>query len=230
MMVNASLTSMARAIRPCPCCNGNRVTDHDSAANWQDYYDATAGRPPRKTLLYALEHDSGRREPRYAIDLGCGDGRDTIELLRRGWSVLAIDAEASALERLVARRDLPPNAKLRTLCGKFQDLDWPPPEWSGADLINASFALPLCPPPAFPALWQRITGSLVPGGRFAGQLYGNRDSWAANPGMTIHDADAVQRLLADYETEFFEEEESDAVTPRGKPKHWHIFHIVARKR
>jgi hypothetical protein len=28
----------------------------------------------------------------------------------------------------------------------------------------------------------------------------------------------------------FEEEEADSTTPRGKPKHWHIFHIVARKR
>ena len=31
-------------------------------------------------------------------------------------------------------------------------------------------------------------------------------------------------------TELFDEEESDAVTPRGKPKHWHIFHVVARRR
>jgi hypothetical protein len=28
----------------------------------------------------------------------------------------------------------------------------------------------------------------------------------------------------------FDEEEADGVTPRGNPKHWHIFHIVARKR
>jgi hypothetical protein len=28
--------------------------------------------------------------------------------------------------------------------------------------------------------------------------------------------------------ELFEEEEVDATTPRGKAKHWHIFHIVAR--
>jgi hypothetical protein len=29
--------------------------------------------------------------------------------------------------------------------------------------------------------------------------------------------------------EFLREEEDDTVTPRGKAKHWHIFHIVARK-
>ncbi len=39
-----------------------------------------------------------------------------------------------------------------------------------------------------------------------------------------------QCLLDGFELELFEEEEADSVTPRGNPKHWHIFHIVARKR
>jgi hypothetical protein len=29
--------------------------------------------------------------------------------------------------------------------------------------------------------------------------------------------------------EFFREEEDDNVTPRGHQKHWHIFHIVAKR-
>jgi hypothetical protein len=41
---------------------------------------------------------------------------------------------------------------------------------------------------------------------------------------------AAERLLAELDTELFEEEERDSITPRGKPKHWHIFHIVARRR
>jgi hypothetical protein len=27
----------------------------------------------------------------------------------------------------------------------------------------------------------------------------------------------------------FREEETDTVTPRGTEKHWHLFHIVARR-
>src|ERR1700733_5031386 len=184
------------------------------------YYDATAGRPPRKTLLNARDrfvHEAG-----LAVDLGCGDGRDTVELLRRGWSVLAIDAEAEALDRLSAR-DLPPGARLETRQARFEATDWP-----RCALVNASFSLPLCPPEEFPALWRRIAGSLVPGGRFAGQLYGPRDDWAGRPGTTHHDRTAVEALLAGFEIEMLEEEESDAITPRGRPKHWHIFHIVAR--
>jgi len=35
--------------------------------------------------------------------------------------------------------------------------------------------------------------------------------------------------LKGLKIEMFEEEEHDGFTPRGKLKHWHIFHIVARK-
>jgi tellurite methyltransferase len=186
------------------------------------YYDATAGRPPRRTLLAALDRFGAVAGA--AVDLGCGDGRDAIELLRRRWSVLAIDAEADAIARLRARADLPPGARLETRIARFEAAAWP-----ACDLVNASFALPLCPPASFGALWAKIVASLRPGGRFAGQLYGERDDWAARPGVTHHRRADVERLLAALETELLEEEESDAVTPRGTAKHWHIFHIVARR-
>ena len=193
---------------------------------WRDYYLATAGRPPRPTLLFALDRFTG--EPGRAVDLGCGDGRDTIELLRRGWTVTAIDAEAEAIARLKARDDLPVGAVIETLCADFTTAVWP-----SVGLVNASFALPLCPPAAFPALWHKIAASLAQGGRFAGQFYGPRDDWAKgrdeSRALTIVDRAASRGLFADYTIELFEEEESDALTPRGKLKHWHIFHVVARK-
>jgi len=194
------------------------------STGWTAYYDATADRPPRRTLVEALARFPAVPGVRQAVDLGSGDGRDTIELLRRGWAVLAIDSEPRALERLRARPDLPAAAKLETLCQRFEEASWPE-----ADLVNASFALPLCPPERFPALWARIVAALKPGGRFAGQLYGPRDGWAGRPGMTHHDRAAVEHLLDGLEAEILEEEESDAVTPRGQPKHWHIFHVVARR-
>lgn len=194
-------------------------------SSWAEYYAATADRPPCRTLLEALARFGVSDKPRVAVDLGCGDGRDTIELLRRGWSVLAIDAEPAAIERLLQRPDLPPGALLDARCERFEDASWP-----AADLVNSSFALPLCPPDRFPELWARIVASLNPGGRFAGQLYGDRDGWVGRPGMTHLSRAAAERLLAELEVELFEEEETDGITPRGKPKHWHIFHVVARRR
>jgi tellurite methyltransferase len=48
--------------------------------------------------------------------------------------------------------------------------------------------------------------------------------------MTFVTHDEAMGLLDGFELEMFEEEEDEGVTPRGNPKHWHIFHIVARRR
>jgi hypothetical protein len=47
--------------------------------------------------------------------------------------------------------------------------------------------------------------------------------------MTHLTRQEAEPLLTGLEVEMFREEEEDAVTPRGSPKHWHVFHIVARK-
>ncbi len=203
-----------------------RATPAAGPGAWSAYYEKTGQRPPRETLIRAL--DAFGREPgdgRLAVDLGSGGGRDVVELLRRGWTVLAVDAEATAIERLAVRADLPGTGTLTTAVGRFEEVEWPV-----ADLVNSSFALPLCPPAEFPGLWSRIIASLVPGGRFAGQLYGDRDEWFGDPSITFHSAAQVDALLRGLDVEHFREEEDDSITPRGQAKHWHIFHIVARKR
>ena len=195
--------------------------------DWRSYYEKTGSRAPRPTLLIALERfdsEGPEADRRMAVDLGCGNGRDAVELLRRGWRVLAVDAEASAIEGLLARPDLPADGGLETKVARFEDAGLP-----RCDLINSSFALPLCPPAAFPRVWERIRAALRPGGRFAGQLYGDHDSWVGNPAIAFHTRAEVEGLLAGLEIEHLREEEDDSVTPRGKPKHWHIFHVVARK-
>ncbi|MGH6995121.1 MAG: class I SAM-dependent methyltransferase, partial [Stellaceae bacterium] len=121
------------------------------------YHAAVAGRPPRATLLRALAAFEAENWVGFAVDLGAGEGRDAVALLQRGWSVLAIDSDAAALVRLRGRAEVPPGARLVTLYGSFVDMAWP-----SADLINASFALPLCPPERFAELWARLRASLVP--------------------------------------------------------------------
>lgn len=194
---------------------------------WAGYYEKTGGRPPRATLLYALdafEAELGPDDRRFAVDLGCGSGRDTIELLRRGWQVLAIDAEQDAIDGLRARDDLPANAEIDTLVARFETAALP-----DCDLINSSFALPLVAPADFPDLWDGMVAALRPGGRISCQLYGERDSWVGDPTITFFSRPAVEALLSPLDIEFFREEEDDSTTPRGMRKHWHIFHIVARK-
>ena len=202
------------------------LSNSDCSGDWATYYENTEQRPPRATLIRALDsfEREGRPENARAADLGCGSGRDTIEILRRGWAVHAVDSSKDAIDGLTARPDLPNNAEVHTQLARYEDMVLP-----GCDLINASFSLPLCPPHAFPGVWRKVCDSLRTGGRFSGQLYGDRDSWAVGEGMTFHTAKEVDTLLAGFKVEFLFEEEEDSVTPRGTPKHWHIFHVVAKK-
>lgn len=198
-------------------------------ARWNRYYEAVRDRPPRDTLLDALDRFSAEGipakdgPPPFALDLGCGDGRDTIELLRRGWRVLAIDATAEAIARLLARPDLPEGALLEARVERFEDFQPP-----ACDLINASFSLPLCEPARFPAVWARLTAAIRPGGRFAGQLYGPQDAWAGR-GVTTHDRTAIDSLCAGFRAEKLDEIVEAGTTALGKPKRWHIFHLVLAK-
>ena len=187
----------------------------EGGMSWSDYYAKTRGRPPRPTLLDALARFGGRAG--LAVDLGIGGGRDAVALLARGWHVVGIDSEPAVLA-------LPRHPGLTLRREAFETACLP-----RADLVNASFSLPFCRPDAFPAFWRRIAAALRPGGRFAGQFFGPRDGWFGNPGMVHLPEAEIRRLLARFEVERFEEEEDDAETPRGAMKHWHIFHVVARK-
>lgn len=194
--------------------------------DWQRYHAVTDGRPPRPTLLRALEAfgREGLGQGLLAADLGCGIGRDALPLLRAGWRVLAIDRERPALDGLRQRASAEKLGGLETVEVPFEAMRLP-----RCDLVNASFSLFACAPDAFPGVWDAIVAALGPGSRFAGQLLGPNDSWGARPGCTVVDRAALDRLLGGLELDALEEEETDSVTPQGEAKHWHIWHINARR-
>ena len=194
-------------------------------AAWRRYYETTGARPPRRALVFALDRfDAERPASKRAVDLGCGNGRDTVAMLARGWRVLAIDAEPTAIAGLRARRGLPGRARLETRVARFEET-----RWGACSLVNSGFALPLAPPAGFAAMWPRLVASLTPGGRLSCQLFGDRDGWVGDRSITFHTRAEVEALLTPFEVELFDEEETDSVTPRGSLRHWHLFHIVARK-
>lgn len=186
--------------------------------DWTVYYDAT-GDEPRATLLDALERFE---QPGLAVDLGSGTGRDTAELVRRGWRVIAIDGEPESMVRLAARRDLD-HSLVTTQIARFEQATWP-----AVDLVNSSFSLPFIPADEFGGVWSRIVDSLRPDGRFCGQLFGDRDTWASQ-GVTCFTRSEVEALLSGLSMEWLDEEEEDSQDAGGTPKHWHVFHIVARR-
>jgi SAM-dependent methyltransferase len=188
-------------------------------ATWSDYYAKNEGREPRRALLDVL---ATYADPGRAIDLGCGSGIDTLAMLRRGWWVLAVDAEDEAIRRLEARVPADLAGRLETRVAAMEDAELPP-----ADLLQASFSLFFCDPARFADVWRRIAAALAGGGRFVGELLGERDTWAPDDDISAFTEPEARALFDGWTLERFEIEEEDGEACDG-PKHWHVFHAVAR--
>jgi tellurite methyltransferase len=212
---------------------------------WSRYYAVTVDRPAWETVRKAIELFRGEDEaragkaanatnaadpvdtipvPRFAVDLGCGAGRDARELLRAGWRVLAVDREPAAAE--VLRKAAGPELGAR-LSLHVEDLATVAiPE---CDLVNASLCLPFLPNDAYSGIWSRIVDAVRPGGRFAAMLFGDRDDSAGEEGTTCLPPDRIRADLAGFEIEHWTDKEEDTKTALGEPHHFHLVEFVARK-
>lgn len=160
-----------------------------------------------------------------ACDLGCGTGLDTIALIEKGWSVIAIDNQEKALQDLVKTIPEYAIANVFLLKGNFEEITLP-----SVLLLNASFSLPFCHPNNFSLLWQKISEAILPNGRFAGHFFGINDSWSNDTNKTFHTKDEVLQLFVGFEIEYFQEIEKVGKTIDGNEKKWHVFHVVSKKR
>lgn len=185
---------------------------------WHNYLVATVDRPPSPILDRLEPHLPKAGE---AIDLGCGGGRSTRWLLDRGFSVTAVDASAEAIE--MVRDRLSKEAPAKLVHSRFQDLSL-----DTYDVTLAVFSLFFLQPGEFEEFWSRIVRALRPGGLFAGEFLGLNDDWKVRP-YSLHSRDAVQGLFEGFEILDFLEEEEDGETAVGEKKHWHVFHVIARK-
>jgi SAM-dependent methyltransferase len=163
------------------------------------------------------------------MDVACGEGRDTRELLSRGWRVFAFDASALGISKLLGSAPPQMQARLTATELRFEDVLLSPALPASVDLVNASFALPFCPPPVFPGVWKRLTGVLNRGGLFAGQIFGDRDEWAKVRPESHFTRTAMEALFGGFEFVHLEEVEKDGADALAGMKHHHLFHIVARK-
>lgn len=200
------------------------ANDDTADGEWTAFNRAALGRPPRELLrralgLAALTGTSSG----VAVDLGCGSGGDALELLRQGWTVHAVDADGPSLRLLAQRVPAEARARLHLHEAAFQDFVLP-----RCDLVWAGFSLPFCPAAAWPALWQRIVEALAPGGRFAGDLFGERHAFGVHDDVMLLGEARVRGLLATLDLEAFDIE--DGVRPSGgRVTRWHAFGIIARK-
>lgn len=190
-------------------------------ATWADYYDEYEDREPRELLLEALPRfGSG---PHDAVDLGCGSGIDSLAMLERGWRVFATDAEAEGIRRLRSRVPSELTRWLRTTVARMEEVELPK-----ADLVWAGFSLFFCPRRRWTEVWRKVRDAVRPGGRFGGQILGERDTWAPDDEISSFSREGAHALFDGFEIERFDEEEKDDEACTG-PKHWHVFHVLARR-
>ncbi len=195
--------------------------------HWPDYYEITAERPSWTTTQQAAESfgDHPTDGPRLAVDLGCGAGRDTRELLRRGWRVIATDMTPEGIETLRRLTPTEDQARLQTHVSDLAVFQIP-----ACDLVNANLILPFLPADDYAAVWSRIRGALPVGGRFSGMLFGDRDQSADEPGMTCPSPDVIRDYLDGFAIEHWNEKEEDGPTALGDPHHFHLIEVVAVRR
>jgi tellurite methyltransferase len=162
-------------------------------------------------------------QERHALDLGCGAGRNTRFLLSRGWHVTAVDAEPAAIAAVSEIK----NDNLTVVQSRFEDFDFGEARY---DLVCAQFTLPFTPHDKFPTVGARWKMSIKPGGYFEGQFFGTRDEWNT-PGSPVNfvTREEVDRLLDGSTVVEIIEEDKEGGTATGATKHWHVFHVIAKK-
>lgn len=184
--------------------------------DWKIYQKLTNKQIPRPLLVeainFVLKKGSG-------LDLGSGALSESKFLLDNGFEkVIAVDIEK--FEDINDRR-------FNFIKSKFEDFDFPIETF---DLVNAQFALPFIKQETLPLIFEKLKNSLVAGGIFTGQFFGKNDSWNHNQNMNFQTKEEVLKLLEDMEIIKLKEMENDGKTASGDIKHWHVFHIIARKK
>ena len=73
-----------------------------------------------------------------------------------------------------------------------------------------------------------IRRALVPGGHFAGQLFGSHDEWVGERPLVFHTLRQARALTRGYRVDLFRETEEEGVSYSGQ-KHWHFFDVILEK-
>ena len=201
------------------------ATDHLEEQDWAAYYRYTLGREPRPLFMRGLQAMAASGvAPGTAVDVGSGDGTETMHLLEAGWRVIAIDSAPAAAEVLAPRVPEDARDRLAIRTEAADEVELPP-----FDLLYSAYVLSYLPPDACARLWAHARDALRPGGFIVVNIFGDHHEWAGKePDTTFLSRDEVDRLLEGLDVVALDELEEDGNSFIG-PTHWHVWDVIARR-
>jgi len=102
--------------------------------------NSSFGSEPSKELrkLILMKFGKGR-----ALDLGCGDGRNTLYLALQGYNVTAVDSSSSAIDKLKGKiGKIKIGDRIKPICQDVRDYDFPDKKFNLAVAITLFDHLP----------------------------------------------------------------------------------------
>lgn len=195
--------------------------------SWELYIEKSKERPLRPLYLKSLGFlQSLKSTPRVAVDLGCGSGVETQDLLQKGWEVFAYDKEEAACRSVDALVSPSERDRLHLENTAFENIESLPRN----QLVFAYHSLPFCDVDHFDRMMKMIADSIISGGYFVASFFGNNDQWVREDktlGMTVTE---IEYHFDGFEFLHLEEKDQLGVTLLSGPKHWHTIEVIARKR
>lgn len=190
---------------------------------WEKYYEITQDAEPHKNLEIFLRKNV---KPGIAVDLGCGSGRDTVCLIKNGWTVVAFDINNNADYILQKLNDEEKN-RFTFVKSSIQEAELPK-----CDLVVANYSLHYLKKEEFKGVIDKIYDSLNTNGHFISEFLSDKDDWAkVNPNDAFLSWKEFKEVMGNkFELNEIRNFEMDGPTIGGEQKHWHITRVVTRAR
>ncbi len=165
---------------------------------WHNYFaKANTGQP--NSLLLDFFQLNSYKDPSsvIALDLGAGNGNDTLFLLNKEFSVIAVDFHEKAIERIRSKLKPQTQNNIQIIKSSFQDLEWD--TLPMFDIIVAINSISFIDPNDFKTLWPKIASHIKPGGFLITRLFGNKIKWPNMQNMTLLDQQDIKALTSDFD-------------------------------
>ena len=206
------------------------MSTHETKEHWEQHYGEReriwSGR-----VNVQFADVVGDLTPGRALDLGCGEGADSIWLAERGWTVVAVDISDTALGRAKEA------ASVRGVADRIEfvqlDLSEGLPEGS-FDLISSQFLHSKVPLDRETIL-ASAAAALLPGGVLVIVDHGAPPPWTSK--LDHHEFPSADEVVAglnlsadEFEQVRVDAVERQAVGPEGEQRPWMDNVIVLRRR